>query len=148
MKSNHKEAEFLFPENPIDKMSGLVLISKTELADLKERLHDRSAMLNKAKNELEDLQIILFGIRQKELFNGEGTESFEQLKDLLGIEYASKVVKAFAGTTLYIPKNVIAGTNYNRIRKEYHDGSTYRELGKRYGYTERYIRNIIHSKKG
>jgi Mor family transcriptional regulator len=48
---------------------------------------------------------------------------------------------------LYIPKNVIARNLHKKIKKEFLNGATYKELGRKYGYTERYIRNLVDRKK-
>ena len=72
------------------------------------------------------------------------SEVFEQLESLIGYEAVLKIAEVFAGTTIYIPKNIITFKNYHEIRKEYKDGATYRGLSVKYGYTEMHIRNIIH----
>jgi len=71
---------------------------------------------------------------------------FELIEDLVGSEAAWKIAEAFAGSTLYIPKNILTNRDYHDIRKKFKDGSTYRELSGEYGYTETHIRNIIHKK--
>jgi Mor family transcriptional regulator len=73
-------------------------------------------------------------------------ETFEQLVELIGAEAARRVAESFAGENLYIPKRVITTEQYETIRQEFRDGATYRGLARRYGYSERYIRNIIHRK--
>ena len=72
---------------------------------------------------------------------------FEQLEELIGTEAAWKIAQVYAGSTIYIPKSILTNKNYYDIRKAYKNGSSYRELSLKYGYTESHIRNIIHQKK-
>ena len=74
------------------------------------------------------------------------SDDFEQLEDLIGSEAALKVAEVFAGSTIYIPKNILINKNYHHIRKKFKAGSSYRELSLEFGYTETHIRNIIHKK--
>jgi len=90
------------------------------------------------------------GIKTQELsesnedIKADWNETFEQLESLIGFDTALKIAEVFAGTTIYIPKNIITFKNYHAIRKEYKAGSSYRALSVKYGYTETHIRNIIH----
>ena len=70
-------------------------------------------------------------------------DDFEQLEELIGPEAAWKMAEVFAGSTLYIPKNILTARNHYNIRRKFKAGSTYRELSLEYGYTETHIRNII-----
>jgi Mor family transcriptional regulator len=74
-------------------------------------------------------------------------DAFELLKELLGPELALRVADSFAGTALYIPKNIITAERHRAIRKEFQDGADYRALAIRYGYTQSHIRKIVHEKK-
>jgi Mor family transcriptional regulator len=74
-------------------------------------------------------------------------ETFEQLTDLVGEEAARRVAASFAGSPMYIPQNVLTVERHKAIQQEFRDGATYRELARRYGYSERHIRNIIHRKR-
>jgi Mor family transcriptional regulator len=73
-------------------------------------------------------------------------ETFEQLTGIVGKEAAGQVAASFAGESVYIPKGITTAEQHKAIRQEFRDGATYRELARRYGYTERHIRNIIHRK--
>jgi len=77
----------------------------------------------------------------------EWLEDFEIIEDLIGAEAAWKLAEAFAGSAIYIPKNILTNRNYNDIRKKFKAGSNYRELSLEYGYTETHVRNIIHKKQ-
>jgi Mor family transcriptional regulator len=76
----------------------------------------------------------------------DANETYEQLTELIGAEAAWQVAKSFAGSPMYISKAVITAAQHKAIRQEFKDGATYRELAIRYGYTERYVRTIIHRK--
>jgi Mor family transcriptional regulator len=73
-------------------------------------------------------------------------ETFEQLAEAVGEESARRLAKSFAGENIYIPKGITTDKRHEAIRQEFRDGATYRELARRYGYAERYIRTIVHYK--
>ena len=76
-----------------------------------------------------------------------GNEDFELIQELIGTEYAHKLVKAFGGSTVYIPKNDIITEHHQSIKQEFCNGASYRELAVKYGYAKSYIRKIVHKKK-
>lgn len=71
----------------------------------------------------------------------------EELENVLGAEGADHFVDYYAGSNLYVPKNIIATRKHRKIREEFKNGAGYRELARRYGYTEQHIRRIVHKKK-
>jgi len=75
-------------------------------------------------------------------------EDFELMVDILGEAAAFRLAAAFAGANVYIPKNILKGRDYLEIRRKYRAGASYRELASAYGYTESYVRKIVHGKKG
>ena len=75
-----------------------------------------------------------------------GNEDFDLLKEVIGEVEAGKVAGAFSGGSLYIPKKIITAEVYQTIKKEYAGGATYKELSRRYGYSVRHIRKIIHNR--
>jgi Mor family transcriptional regulator len=72
---------------------------------------------------------------------------FDELEDVLGVEQARHLVNNYAGSTLYIPKRPLLIQKHESIRKEFSEGAGYRELARRYGYSERNIRYIVHKKQ-
>lgn len=74
-------------------------------------------------------------------------DAFELLKELLGPELALRVADSFAGTALYIPKNIITAERHRAIRKEFQDGASYRQLSIKYGYSISHIREICRYKR-
>ena len=71
----------------------------------------------------------------------------EDLEGLIGKEAAEILVDHYAGSNFYIPKRTQLRKKYLTIKKEYRNGATYGELARQYGYTERYVRSIIHGRK-
>jgi Mor family transcriptional regulator len=135
------------PGNILDEISFTLLIQKESIKDLRKQIKNQDSALKEAPVLLAGIKDALFEMKQGELFEDEGTEIFEQLREIIGDEPASEVAKAFAGTMVYIPKNVISRNLHKRIKKEFWDGASYRDLSKKYGYTERYIRNLVDRKK-
>jgi Mor family transcriptional regulator len=83
---------------------------------------------------------------------GKGTalkknDVFEELEDIFGAEAANRFVDFYAGSNLYVPKNIKIERKHRKIRDEFREGATYRELAMRYEYTEQHIRNIVHRKE-
>jgi Mor family transcriptional regulator len=137
----------MVPDNILDEIFFTLFFQKESIDDLRKQIKTQDALLKETSGLLKDIQTILFEARQGEVFDDESTETFEQLREMIGEEPASKVAKAFAGTMVYIPKNVISRNLHKKIRKEFWDGASYRDLSKKYGYTERYIRNLVDRKK-
>jgi Mor family transcriptional regulator len=137
----------LLPSDQLEEIQRVILLVKEDAADLGKRIKEQGAAFREVAVLLGELRTALLEMSQGELFNDESTETFEQLRDIIGEEQASRVAKAFAGTMVYIPKNVIAKNLHKKINKEFWDGATYKELSRKYGYTERYIRNLVDRKK-
>ncbi|MDR1637990.1 MAG: hypothetical protein LBR93_11725 [Treponema sp.] len=74
----------------------------------------------------------------------EKSDVFKELENILGTEAANRFVDYYCGSSIYIPRNIIVERKHRKIRKEFGDGASYRELALRYGYSERHIRTIIH----
>ncbi|MDR0877241.1 MAG: hypothetical protein LBN21_04250 [Treponema sp.] len=72
----------------------------------------------------------------------EGSGVFEELEGILGTDGANRLVDYYAGSSLYIPRGIQTGRKRRQIREEFKKGAGYRELAKKYGYTERHIRKI------
>jgi Mor family transcriptional regulator len=77
----------------------------------------------------------------------EKSDMFEELEDLLGTEAANRFVDFYSGSNLYTPKSIKIKKKHRKIREEFREGATYRELAMRYEYTEQHIRNIVHRKE-
>ena len=75
---------------------------------------------------------------------GDLDEEQKKIAALIGMEGFRSLVRAFNGTSIYIPKieSLEKSVWDSRIREEF-DGSNYRELALKYGLTETWIRNIV-----
>lgn len=72
----------------------------------------------------------------------------QDIINLIGLESAAKIFKAYGGTRAYIPKN-ISNTNHSRderIRQERLSGESPRRLSKKYNMHVRKIFAICKSK--
>lgn len=71
-------------------------------------------------------------------------EEQKNLAELIGLEAFKNLVKAFNGTSIYIPKiESLEKTVRDQLIKEEFDGGNYKELALKYGLTETWIRNIV-----
>jgi Mor family transcriptional regulator len=145
-KTAQQNLDFI-ENNPLENMANLILRAKEDMNTIGQRIKNQGALLKETLDTLNEIQATVFDMRQGELFNDESTETFEQLREIIGDEQASKVAKTFAGTMVYIPKNIIARNLHKKIKKEFWSGATYKELSRKYGYTERYIRNLVDRKE-
>ena len=70
-----------------------------------------------------------------------------ELERNLGKEAADRFIDHYSGTNLYTPKRIKTRRKHRKIKKEFKNGASYRELALRYKYTERHVRNIIHGRR-
>ena len=75
-------------------------------------------------------------------------ERLRVIIEVIGMEKALLLYRKFEGSRFYVPslKSLSARMKYQAIRKEF-DGFNYDQLAKKYGYTGRWIRFIIHKSK-
>lgn len=74
-------------------------------------------------------------------------EEQKALAELIGLEAFKNLVRAFNGTSIYIPKiESLEKTVRDELITEEFDGGNYKELALRYGLTETWIRNIVSDK--
>jgi len=86
------------------------------------------------------------GLKKAEGKNLEEDDVYEELKELVGPEAADRLVERYLGSNLYLPKRIYIKRKYKKIREEFKNGASYREIGFKYGYSERYVRVIVHGK--
>ncbi|MGL5438809.1 MAG: Mor transcription activator family protein [Filifactoraceae bacterium] len=69
------------------------------------------------------------------------------LADVIGFENYKKLVRAYGGSSIYIPKRdgFVAILRNQKIIDEF-NGCNYRELANRYNVTEMWIRTIVKEK--
>ncbi|MDE6020169.1 MAG: hypothetical protein K2H01_04105 [Ruminococcus sp.] len=73
-------------------------------------------------------------------------ELVKELIELIGEENTLKITKAYGGETVYIPKcekSLLQARAYE-IYSQYLAGTCIKALGKRYGLSEKTIRNIVY----
>ena len=71
-------------------------------------------------------------------------EEQKALAELIGMDAFRSLVRAFNGTSIYIPKiESLEKTVRDQLIKEEFDGGNYRKLALKYGLTETWIRNIV-----
>ncbi len=86
-----------------------------------------------------------------EKYKNDILEPFDIFIEKIGIEGITFLTKEFGGSNLYIPKlrTILAKCIDKDIKKEF-TGNNYKDLSKKYGFTERSIREkinmIYHSK--
>jgi Mor family transcriptional regulator len=71
----------------------------------------------------------------------------DELTAVIGDEAAERLIEHYSGSNVYYPKRISRKFKYRKIREEFKNGASYRELSLKYGYVERYIRVIIHKMK-
>ncbi len=64
------------------------------------------------------------------------------LFDILGEEKALEVVMTYQGTTIYFSKSILKQFEREQMKKEYNNGTPFKELAKKYGYSINYLRRI------
>lgn len=74
----------------------------------------------------------------------ERDDIFDDLERNLGTDAANRLVDLYSGSNLYIPQSIGIKRKHRQIRDEFKNGAGYKELARRFGYTERRIRQIIH----
>ena len=75
---------------------------------------------------------------------GELPEDLKIIARVIGVENAIELAKHLGGESIYIPKiNCVLRRAMYRTVKEEFDGANYRELARKYGYTVRWIREIV-----
>ena len=71
-------------------------------------------------------------------------EEQKALAELIGLEGLKNLVRAYNGTSIYVPKiESLEKTVRDEYIKAEFDGGNYRELALKYGLTETWIRNIV-----
>ena len=73
-------------------------------------------------------------------------DDFKMLIEIAGPKRALKIVESFAGSTIYIPKNILTVRRHLEVIDGYKSGKNYRELSLLSGYSESHVREIVHRK--
>lgn len=85
---------------------------------------------------------------KKEVTAEQLQEPYKTIAEEIGIENTVKLAGMYQGTPVYFPKfdNVISDIRNKKIRTEYNNGATYKELALKYGITERWVYEIVGNK--
>ncbi|MDR2618110.1 MAG: hypothetical protein LBC62_04485 [Treponema sp.] len=151
MKPRPDPEKGIFNETPLDRAMEAVMSIKENMKDMKAALKAQGASLKDICIMLREAEDIFFQAKQNDLFQEKGIDFggdiFAELVDIVGKEAAGRLVDYYSGSSIYIPKNIIIEQKHRKMRGEFKDGATYRELAARYEYSERYTRTIIHKKE-
>jgi Mor family transcriptional regulator len=74
---------------------------------------------------------------------------YQAVARIIGMEKALELSKSAGGSSIYVPKinSLMRGIKHRAVRREF-TGANYRQLAQKYGYTEKWIRDIVNSKEG
>lgn len=80
-------------------------------------------------------------------YEPDAEKAYPEIVPLIGLTKTRTLVKRLSGSTAYFPKirDNCSGKIKGLITAEF-DGYNYTELSRKYGYTERSIRNIVHGR--
>jgi len=122
------------------KMSIEDIISKNDLGQ------PYSCLVDFDLNDIFEVERLLQGRQIKFSKNLNLNYEFKELIDSIGIKKVQKIVNIFYGEIVYFPKikETCKDKIKNKIIKEF-NGHNYTQLAKKYGYTERRIRDIVKS---
>ncbi len=71
----------------------------------------------------------------------------KQLAELIGLDKYKKLLQTYGGMSIYIPKpDSFAATLRNEQIKHEFNGGNYKELSRKFGLTEVWVRNIVADK--
>jgi Mor family transcriptional regulator len=140
----------MFDKNLLDRALDIIMAIKNDMEDTKARLTAQETTLKDICTTLQEIADAFIQVGQNDLFPGNGVNVdsfFSELVDIIGKDAANRLVDFYSGSSIYVPKNIIVEQKYQKIREEYKNGLSYRDLAVQYKYTERYVRTIIHRKK-
>lgn len=73
-------------------------------------------------------------------------DSVQKIAQVIGAYNTVRLACVIGGTTLYFPKkdSLLMEARDRRIKSEYRNGTSYRDLALRYNLAETHVRRIIH----
>ncbi len=72
------------------------------------------------------------------------TGIYGEIAEIFGVEFAEKIYENFKGQQIVFPQRLYTQEYIKKIvSKKYADGETIRELAKKYGYSDRWIRKLL-----
>ena len=83
----------------------------------------------------------------KELTSKDLPEPYQEISQLVGLEGTLKLADKYQGTSIYLPKldAALRKIRDEKIKQEF-SGSNHRELARKYGLTEIWVRQILAEK--
>jgi Mor family transcriptional regulator len=72
---------------------------------------------------------------------------YKEIADIIGIENTVMLYKNFKGQQITFPQRIFTIEYVAKYIKENRNGESVRELAKKFGYTERHIRQLLKVKK-
>lgn len=83
----------------------------------------------------------------KELNPEDLPEPYRAISEMIGLENTLKLADKYQGTAIYLPKldAALRKVRDDKIKAEF-DGGNYRELARKYGLTEVWVRQVITEK--
>ncbi len=75
-------------------------------------------------------------------------EELQEIADIIGVEKAVKLCEVFSGISIYFPKlnTITRKSRYRQLLEDFKESKTsevYKELARKYGYSESHTRAII-----
>ena len=76
-------------------------------------------------------------------------EEYRAVCEVVGLEKGLALARQMGGQRIYVPKldSLRNQIKYRCIRRDF-DGRNYRQLARKYGYTPRWIRQIVNTNEG
>ena len=82
--------------------------------------------------------MLALGMDQDERF-----QPYWRTVELIGEEAADRLLREFPGSYLYFPKLLLTYRVYADMYRDWENGASYREIARRYGYSESHARHTI-----
>jgi len=77
----------------------------------------------------------------------ENDDLLDELTAVVGRETAERLIEYYEGSNVYFSKRIRRKLKHQRIKEEFKNGASYKELCVKFGYGETHIREIIHGKE-
>ncbi|MEW5911497.1 MAG: Mor transcription activator family protein [Thermodesulfobacteriota bacterium] len=80
----------------------------------------------------------------KQVNPGELPEVYQEMSEIIGLEYTMQLAQVFAGNSVYFPKleRSLLCVRNQMIRREF-NGANVRALARRWGLSSRHVRHIV-----
>ena len=76
-------------------------------------------------------------------YDAERFQTYHRLVEIIGQEAADKLLREFPAGTVYLPKLALKYPIYAKLYREWEDGASYDDLGRRYGFGRTHCRYIV-----